>query len=71
MPNYQFVTTIVDPNDYQYFIDNINNLTISDKKDFASKALDYITKYDMSISEYFNNNKFIIKYFKIKFKIWL
>jgi len=64
--NYKYVLPIVDPNDYDFIIENYHNFTINDRKKFAAKAFDYITTYDMMISDYFNhdNNIFYRKYTK-------
>lgn len=56
--NYKDVLVITDPNDYDFVMDNFNKIVCSDnssiRKRFASKAFHYVTKYDISIANYFN-----------------
>ena len=52
--NYQNLLCIVDPNDYDDVIYNYDDLTVTDRMYFAGKAMDYVTRQDMLLSQYFN-----------------
>lgn len=52
--NYNKVLTIVDPNDYEFLENNFDNITMDIKKEFAGKAFNHATQYDMAINSYFN-----------------
>ena len=68
--NYKDVLVIVDPDDYEYVIENYNDISsvYDDKmrKHFASKAFHHIAKYDILIANYLDksieNNSNNIKY---------
>ncbi|MEN3046095.1 MAG: bifunctional phosphoribosylaminoimidazolecarboxamide formyltransferase/IMP cyclohydrolase [Candidatus Hydrothermales bacterium] len=52
--NIQRVIPIVDPSDYEIFIEKYEKgITLNDRFIFASKAFEYITFYDVTISEFF------------------
>ncbi|MGE3920494.1 MAG: bifunctional phosphoribosylaminoimidazolecarboxamide formyltransferase/IMP cyclohydrolase [Gammaproteobacteria bacterium] len=54
--NYNDVTIIVDPNDYEDFINKFNGeTTYQQRLYFAKKAFAYVTWYDQLISNYFAN----------------
>ena len=62
--NYKDVLVITDPKDYDFVITNFNKIICSEnssfRKRFAAKAFHYITKYDISIANYFDNNDDVI-----------
>lgn len=62
--NYQSVLTITDPDDYDYLKQNFNNITLNTRKQFAAKAFNHITQYDMAINNYFNPNLITRQYTK-------
>ena len=69
--NFEFVTTITDPNDYQKFIDemkkNKNHISKNTRLNLATKAFNEISIYDMDISNWFSkigndkNKNFLIQ----------
>ena len=69
--NFEFVTTITDPNDYQKFIDemkkNKNHISKNTRLKLATKAFNEISIYDMDISNWFSkigndkNKNFLIQ----------
>ena len=69
--NFEFVTTITDPNDYQKFIDemkkNKNHISKNTRLNLAIKAFNEISIYDIDISNWFSkigndkNNNFLIQ----------
>jgi phosphoribosylaminoimidazolecarboxamide formyltransferase/IMP cyclohydrolase len=63
--NYKDVLVVTNPNDYQHIQDNFINL---DYKHFAKKAYEYVTKYDMAISSYFNPD-IIYRQYKKEFNL--
>ena len=55
--NYKDTIVLTNPNDYNNFIENYGKLYSNDyKKSYAIKAFNYITQYDMSISNYFDGD---------------
>jgi len=69
--NFEFVTTMTDPNDYQKFIDemkkNKNHISKNTRLNLATKAFNKISIYDMDISNWFSkigndkNKNFLIQ----------
>ena len=69
--NFEFVTTITDPNDYQKFINemkkNKNHISKNTRLNLATKAFNEISIYDMDISNWFSkigndkNKNFLIQ----------
>ena len=69
--NFEFVTTMTDPNDYQKFIDemkkNKNHISKNTRLNLATKAFNEISIYDMDISNWFSkigndkNKNFLIQ----------
>ena len=69
--NFEFVTSITDPNDYQKFIDemkkNKNHISKNTRLKLATKAFNQISIYDMDISNWFSklgkdkNKNFLIQ----------
>jgi phosphoribosylaminoimidazolecarboxamide formyltransferase / IMP cyclohydrolase len=56
--NYQDITVVVDPADYNKVIDQINKekkTTLELRKQFAAKVFRHTAHYDALISQYFNN----------------
>ena len=62
--NYQRVLTIVDPDDYQFVMDNFNNITLDMRKKFAAKAFKHAAQYDIDINSYFNPDTITRQYTK-------
>ncbi|MEN3044317.1 MAG: bifunctional phosphoribosylaminoimidazolecarboxamide formyltransferase/IMP cyclohydrolase [Candidatus Hydrothermales bacterium] len=59
--NIQRVIPIVDPSDYELFIEKYEKgITLNDRFFFASKAFEYITFYDATISEFFRSKVGVI-----------
>ncbi len=56
--NYQYVTVIVDPNDYSTVLTHLENGTLTELKRFelAKKAFQYIADYDAAIANYLNGD---------------
>ena len=54
--NYKHVLTVVDPNDYFIIKRNWDTIDSSVRRYYAGKTFEYVTKYDMAISEYYNKN---------------
>jgi phosphoribosylaminoimidazolecarboxamide formyltransferase / IMP cyclohydrolase len=54
--NYKNVLTIVNPNDYDYVINNWDNIDEEFRFKMAKKAFNHVTEYDKHISNYFNYN---------------
>ena len=69
--NFEFITTITDPNNYEKFIDemkkNKNYISKKTRLELATKAFNEITLYDMDISNWFSkignnqNRNFLIQ----------
>ena len=57
--NYQDVVVLTSPFQYKEFIERMsqNNLTEEYKQQLATMAFDYVTNYDMVISNYFNQTQ--------------
>ncbi len=62
--NFKYKTVLVDPNDYELFIDN--KIDIEVRKYLASKVFSITSKYDMLISNYLSNNSNFFDYVKAK-----
>lgn len=62
--NYQHVSLLVDPNKYQYYIENYKyyEMLESFQKKMASDGYEHIAEYDQAISSYFNNRIHYRKY---------
>ena len=54
--NYYHVCILTDHNDYTHYMDNIDNINIDTRKEYAIKAMEHISDYDTSISGYFNKD---------------
>jgi phosphoribosylaminoimidazolecarboxamide formyltransferase/IMP cyclohydrolase len=58
--NYEHVLVITDPNDYSFVIDNLDMIMKQDdssiRKEFAKKAFHGITKYDIAIAQFFDDD---------------
>lgn len=55
--NYKFVTTVVDPIDYELVLEELNNkgeTTLETRKYLARKVFQYTAQYDALIANYFN-----------------
>ena len=68
--NFKNVLVIADKNDYQH-LENILSeknaeTSLDERKDFARKAFDVCSGYDIAISNYFNNTNFINPFSKEK-----
>ena len=63
--NYKHVLTIVDPNDYFIIKRNWDTIDSSVRRYYAGKAFEYVTKYDMGISEYYNKDLVYRSYEKV------
>ena len=66
--NYKNIISICNPNDYNHFIDNFDNIINSNetKKVYASKSFEHVTDYDANITSYFNKSINYRKYTKHK-----
>lgn len=62
--NYQHVVSLTNPDDYQGFIDNYDNIFNDEtmRLEYAKKSLHHVTNYDMEISQYFNPKKVYRQY---------
>ena len=67
--NYQYVTTICDPKDYDFLvkelIKNNGKTRINFRKKFAGKAFKIINEYDYNINNWFNKNSLSQKKTKV------
>ena len=54
--NYEKTITLIKPNDYQFFIKNYSKISQHRKK-FALSALQAITEYDITITNWFEGNE--------------
>jgi len=52
--NFQHVLILTNPADYQYVIDNFQNVDTHDRKIYATKAFKYTSRYDLDIFRYFD-----------------
>lgn len=61
--NFKSVMVIADKNEYpileNILVEKDAETSLEERKDFARKAFDVCTRYDMAISNYFNNTNFI------------
>ena len=55
--SFKDVLVISDSTDYEYIINNFNNLSFHDRQNMAYKAFNHTMKYDTMISEYLNNDE--------------
>jgi phosphoribosylaminoimidazolecarboxamide formyltransferase/IMP cyclohydrolase len=60
--NFNDVLVLCDPNDYNNIINEWDNIDISYRKKYSSKAFKYIMDYDISIYKYFHPNSIINNY---------
>ena len=63
--NYKHVLTITDPNDYFVIKRNWDTIDSCARRYYAGKTFEYVTKYDMTISEYYNTDLVYRSYEKV------
>ncbi|MEO9144156.1 MAG: bifunctional phosphoribosylaminoimidazolecarboxamide formyltransferase/IMP cyclohydrolase [Ginsengibacter sp.] len=60
--NYKYALVIADKNDYQRLVNILSEknaeTSLDERKDFAGKAFDVCSRYDIAISNYFNKTNF-------------
>lgn len=67
--NYNDVTVLCDPCDYQHYIDNYSKIGSKLNREYANKAFKHVLDYDLNISNYFNeqDHKINTKYYDMKY----